>query len=235
MSSRPELRLDWCTHEAAKYAVENWHYSKSLPPPPHNLVGAWENGKYIGAVIFSRGANNNMLAPYGLKIIEGCELTRVALREHKTPVSRIIAIAIKFLKSRSPMLRLIVSYADPNVGHHGGIYQAGGWVYCGKSSSDVQYLAPDGKKWQSRMISERGWQKVYGEKRPVWKKSQCVAIKLEGKHRYLMPLDDEIRQCIEPLRKPYPKRVRSEDSGTAGNQSAGGGANPTRTLHNSSA
>lgn len=233
MNSRPELRLDWCTHEAAKYAVENWHYSRSLPPPPHNLVGVWEDGKYVGVIVFSRGANNNMLAPYGLKITQGCELTRVALRGHKTPVSRIIAIAIKFLKSRSPMLKLIVSYADPNVGHHGGIYQAGGWLYCGKSSSDVQYLAPDGKKWHSRMISERGWQKSYGEKRAVWKKSQCVAIKLDGKHRYLMPLDDEMRKRIELLRKPYPKRAGSAVSGTSSIQGGGGGATPTPALDSS--
>jgi hypothetical protein len=27
MSSKPVLKLDWCSHAAAKYAVEHWHYS----------------------------------------------------------------------------------------------------------------------------------------------------------------------------------------------------------------
>ena len=55
MSSRPELKLDWCTHAAAKYAVEKWHYSKRLPSTftKLNKVGAWENGTFIGAVVFS--------------------------------------------------------------------------------------------------------------------------------------------------------------------------------------
>ena len=34
----------------------------------------------------------------------------------------------------------------------------------------------------------------------------------------------------EPLRKPYPKRVRSDTDYTAGDQSAKGGSTPTRTL-----
>jgi hypothetical protein len=53
---------------------------------------------------------------------------------------------------------------------------------------------------------------------------------MPGKHRYLMPLDDAMREQIEPLRQPYPKRVRSADSGTSGDQPEGGGATPTRTL-----
>jgi len=230
MSSRPELRLNWCTHEAAKYAVENWHYSKSLPPPPHNLVGAWENGKYIGAIIFARGATGELLSPYGLTKTEGCELVRVALAEHITPVSRIVSIAIRFLKSRCPGLKLIVSFADPHQGHHGGIYQAGNWVYAGQSAPSSMYRDKCGKLWHERMISKTGKKKVFGKYRQVLRPTDCERIRMPGKHRYLMPLDDEIRQRIEPLRKPYPKRVRSEDSGTAGNQPVGGGAIPTRTL-----
>jgi hypothetical protein len=33
------------------------------------------------------------------------------------------------------------------------------------------------------------------------------------KHRYLMPLDNEMRAKIEPLRKPYPKRVKQAMTG----------------------
>jgi hypothetical protein len=29
--SKAILKLDWCSHEAAKYACENWHYSKCVP------------------------------------------------------------------------------------------------------------------------------------------------------------------------------------------------------------
>jgi hypothetical protein len=55
-------------------------------------------------------------------------------------------------------------------------------------------------------------------------------VKGSSKNRYLMPLDAEMKARIEPLRKPYPKRERSADSGTPGNQSGRGGATPTRSL-----
>lgn len=131
------LRLDWCSHEAAKYAVEHWHYSKSLPTPPLVKIGVWEDEKFIGCVMFSRGSNNNMLKPYSLSVTEGCELTRVALTTHKAPVSRIVSIALRMVRKEMCGLRLVVSYADPNKGHAGSIYQAGGWVYVGQTDGDV--------------------------------------------------------------------------------------------------
>lgn len=45
-----------------------------------------------------------------------------------------------------------------------------------------------------------------------------------------MPLDEAMKKQIEPLRKPYPKRVRSVDSDTSAIHAEIGGANPTRTL-----
>jgi hypothetical protein len=45
-----------------------------------------------------------------------------------------------------------------------------------------------------------------------------------------MPLDDDMRNKIKSLHKPYPKRVSSADSGTLGFQPRRGGAIPTDTL-----
>ena len=33
------LRLDWCSHDAAKYAVEHYHYSRSMPAGKTVKVG----------------------------------------------------------------------------------------------------------------------------------------------------------------------------------------------------
>lgn len=221
------LRLDWCDHKAAKYAVENWHYSKSLPTPPIVRVGVWESGKFIGCVLFSRGAAQHIGKAYNLPQTNICELTRVALSLHIAPVSRIVALAIKMLKKHCPELRLIVSYADPLQGHAGGIYQAGNWIYEGKRESTVEFLAPDGKRWHGRMISPTGRKRVYGQTRAVWKPEDCKKIVCEGKHKYLMPLDDEMRKQIAPLAKPYPKRLKEHDADTLG---IVGGATPTQTL-----
>jgi hypothetical protein len=206
MNSRPELKLDWCDHAAAKYAVEHWHYSRSLPTPPIVRCGVWECGRFIGCVLFSRGASSHLLRPYGLSTIEGCELTRVALNSHAAPVSRIVAIATRMMRKQNPGLRLIISFADPYRGHQGGIYQAGGWLYAGQTAPGKAYLAPDGKLWHNRMISPTGVRISYGEGMACWRPEQCRIIDLPGKHRYLLPLDDEMRTRVGPLAQPYPKR-----------------------------
>lgn len=232
MSGNATLRLDWCSHDAAKYAVEKWHYSKSLPPPPHNRVGVWERGEFIGVVLFSRGANNNLLKKYGLAQTEGCELTRVALAKHSAPVSRIVAIACKFLAKQSPGVRVVVSFADPSEGHHGGIYQALGWLYEGQTPPSIEYVAPDGKQWHGRMVKKKGWTVVYGKRRATWKPEQCRPVTMQGKHRYALALDASLRPLLESMRQPYPKRVK-HPSDALGHQSGEGGAAPTHALQTS--
>lgn len=229
MQTKINLKIDWATHEAAKYACENWHYSKTMPVYPIVKIGVWEDLKFIGVILFSRGASPDLLKPYGLTQYEGCELTRVALNKHKTEVSRILAISFKFLKKNSEKLRLIVSFADQSKGHHGGIYQASNWIYCGLSSPSVEYWK-NGKRWHHRLLSEKGFKILFGQKRKVPKPSECKKIKVPGKHRYLLPLDNEIRKRILPLAKPYPKRVTSKENVASGFQSEEGGVNPTVTL-----
>jgi hypothetical protein len=130
------LKLDWCTFKAAEYACKHWHYSKTIPASKLVKIGVWENNIFTGVIIFSRGANANLLKPYGLKVTEGCELTRIALNKHFHPVTKMVSIAVKMLKRFSPGLKLIVSFADSNQGHLGKIYQAGNWIYTGLKKVD---------------------------------------------------------------------------------------------------
>lgn len=111
------LEVNWCGYDAAKYACENFHYSKSVPAGKLVKIGAWEDGKFIGAVLFGRGANKSIGSPYGLSQTECCELVRVALTKHVSFVSEILSKAIKLLRQASPGLRLIVSYADIEQNH----------------------------------------------------------------------------------------------------------------------
>jgi hypothetical protein len=228
-----DLKIDWATHEAAKYACLNWHYSKSVPAGKLVKIGVWEQGRYIGAVVFGRGSNKAIGKPYGLSQTQAVELMRIALTAHITPVSRIIKIGMIFLKKNSPGLRLIISYADPREGHHGGIYQATNWFYVGESTGDASrnhpYKAPDGK-----LIH---WRTMSGILDRIGKPHTDAAANTLGyksmpfiaKHKYLYPLDPEMRKQIEPLRKPYPKRQASE-VGDGPDHGHSGGAAPTRTL-----
>ena len=196
------LLIDFCSHKAAKFACKTWHYSKSIPAGKLVKIGVWENQQFIGVVIFGRGANRNMLSPYGLKKNEGCELVRVALREHKTPVSRIVAIALKMLKKTNPNLKIVVSYADTVRGHHGGIYQAGNWIYIKKT--EQQNMLINGKVMHKKTLyASHG----HSAKHKLIEMGYTVGqINKGGKHCYVMPLDKTTRKRIEPLAKSYPKR-----------------------------
>lgn len=217
------LRLDWCSHEAAAFAVRHWHYSGTMPAGKAVYIGVWEDGTYIGTVIFALGANHHMAQSVGVGSLECAELVRVALRSHRAPVSRILAIAITLLRRQSPGLRMIVSYADPREGHHGGIYQAGNWLYLGQTPVGTHYTL------HGRLLHKRGFTgRTFGKaKRPV--PPGALRVKTPGKHKYAMPLDAAARTRITPLVKPYPLRVRSTENGAPA-PTGGGGVIPTRTL-----
>jgi hypothetical protein len=230
MPAKPELRVDWATHEASKHAVEKWHYSKRLPMPPLVKVGAWENKKFVGVFLFGRGANNSIGDQFGLDSTQACELVRVAFTKHATPISRVGAIAMKWLKKHSPGLRLIVSYADEEQGHHGGIYQAMGWVYVGRSQGGVEFFH-EGRWKHSREVMGG----AFGGARKVKDHLSLPKRKTRGKHKYLMPLDAEMKAKILSLSKPYPRRHASASSETVEHPSTVDGAAPIRTLNDSTA
>jgi hypothetical protein len=37
-----DLKVDFCSHEAAKYACEHWHYSRCVPASKLIKIGVWE-------------------------------------------------------------------------------------------------------------------------------------------------------------------------------------------------
>lgn len=222
------LRLDWCSHEAAKFAVLNWHYSKTMPVGKMVKVGVWEDEAFIGAIIFGLGGGGaGDGRSFGLaRNFQVAELERIALRAHRAPVTRIASIAIRMLTKQSPGIRLLVSYADPGAGHAGGIYQAGNWVFVGQTSDDWCMVDSNGKRYHSRIARDHV---QFGIPKTL-NVDGMTKVPLPGKLKYLYPLDDEMRARIAPLAKPYPKRVRSIGSDAAGVQLVEGGAIPTRTL-----
>jgi hypothetical protein len=132
-----DLKIDWCSFDAARFACENWHYSKCMPNCKAIKLGVWEDAVFIGAVVFGDGANKNAFTPYGLNQSQGCELVRVALNKHETPVTRIIKISLIFLRRKCPGVKLCISFADTEQGHHGGIYQGGGGSTLGRQSQPM--------------------------------------------------------------------------------------------------
>lgn len=176
---KPKLLIDWCSHKAAKFACENWHYSKCIPKSKLAKFGVWENDKFIGSIIYGVGATSSLVQRFGLQHYEGCELVRIALKNHVHEVTKMVSITLSLLKKKFTGLELVVSFADPEKGHEGKIYKAGNWIYSGRTQASDEYIYK-GKRWQGRSFrnSYKGM-----EKHPDVK-----IVKGSSKHRFLMPL-----------------------------------------------
>jgi hypothetical protein len=180
-----------CSHDAARFAVENWHYSKCLPSGKLIKFGVWEDGNFIGCVIISRGASPFLGKSLDLDQTEICELTRVAMTTHRVPVSQVVAVALAKLKESNPKMRAIVSFADPKEGHVGGIYKAGNWIYTGQSNEVIEYFI-DGR-WRHTKSVYHHPERTIAPKRVA-----------PSKYRYVYPLDKQMRRIVEKQRLPYP-------------------------------
>ena len=204
--STPLLRVAPCSAQAARFACDQWHYSHAFPAGRRSNYGVWEGDRFVGAVVFSRGACRWLGRAYGLAGHEVCELTRVALRSHEAPVTQIVSRALALLKESSPGLRLVVSFADPNAGHHGGIYQAGNWTYTGQSDAVTMFRDKYGRVWHPRQVSHNGRVVMFNRLAYNAKRSECTPLKVPGKHRYLMPLDRSMRRLVAKLAQQPPGR-----------------------------
>lgn len=227
------LRLDWCSHEAARYACEHWYSRPEMPVGKLAKLGVWDDRQFVGALIFGCGTGG--VSKIGERLGAGAfgtaELSRIALKSHSVEVSRIISIACKILHRAQPGLRLLLTYSDPAAGHHGGIYQGAGWTYIGKSASDSMYRDADGVMHHSRQVSASGWKMSRGRRQQVTRQGDCERIRLEPKHRYALGLDAEMRARLAEIAQPYPKRVRSDLADTPAVHVGEGDSNSTRTLH----
>lgn len=210
-------RLAWVEWTTIVYACRHWHYAGQVPAGRLMGLGVWEGERFVGVIVFGRGSTPNIGKPYGLEQGAVCELVRVALRDHVTPVSRMLAVGMKLLKRRCPGLRLIISYAAAEEGHYGGIYQAGGWFYEGPMDSHRFEV-------RGKIVHPRSLGSKYGRHDIEFLRKMVdpdVRV-LRGlvRHKYLMPLDAGMQLVAEGKAKPYPKkselRAKQAMAGTTG-------------------
>ena len=195
-----KLLIAPCDAKAARHAVMHWHYSKKMPIGRLLKYGIWEDGQFIGAMLFGRGASSSYGHAFGLEHNEVCELVRVAMTNHTTPVTRCIAIAVKQIKKTQPGLRLILSYADPDAGHTGTIYRAGAWVYLGLTDSKTKYLV-DGQWVHQREVTSGAFG---GVKRYTQAQMDSFPSKKTApKHKFGMALDDEMQALLQTMKVDY--------------------------------
>jgi len=93
---------------------------------------------------------------------------------------------------------IIVSFADPNNGHNGYIYQATNFLYTGVSSNSIQYEYPDGKEFHFKNFRHKKhsttFQKEVGKTKDQISNQDIIDFydlskkNIKGKHRYIQVL-----------------------------------------------
>lgn len=105
-------------------------------------------------------------------------------------LTQAISAAVDFLRDLEKPDAL-VSYADPNVGHSGGVYRAASWIYHGQCGKTRMYKKGEqtvarrafhsGKKsLRKSEIEALGWREIYQP----------------GKHRFVKPLTRRARRAL---------------------------------------
>tara|TARA_Y100000114_G_scaffold122380_1_gene117694 strand:- start:918 stop:1571 length:654 start_codon:yes stop_codon:yes gene_type:complete len=214
------LKLAWIDHASAKKAVFRWHYSRRMPIGKLAKIGVFENDKFIGCVIYGRGASPKVLSKEANLDCnsEFVELVRVALDKHENPVTKIISISIKLLKRKNPNLKAIVSFADTKQGHLGKIYQAGNWIYTGLGSVGSNSYFVFGKETHQRTIGQnylkpfkeycdKGFEGTFHDWLIEYVDPNIRIIKSSPKFKYIYPLNEETRNVVLKHKKGYPKEI----------------------------
>ena len=191
-------------HETARIPCEQWHYAGMMPSSFSYTYGVWESGRYRGALLFG-----NTVASNGHTLIVGMvpqqvkELLRIALNGHDAPLTRIISMALALFKRDAPEVELLISYADPDVGHHGGIYQAASWIYVGKSARKRVYVVK-GERLHNRTVRHR-WATEDMEWIRRYVDPDATQRLLPPKHKYAFGLNRRVKKQLATMALPYPK------------------------------
>lgn len=166
--------------KAAQDAIINHHYTHSVPAGKSHYV---KFGDAI--VVWSIPANRNLQ-----RFIMGntgtlWELSRLWAPDghDKNLLTQAISRAAKLLAAIE-QVDCLVSYADPNVGHHGGVYRAASWIYHGKSEEVRVY-----KDGTGQSISRRAFHSgPKGLRKAEIEALGYTEFKLPGKERFVRPL-----------------------------------------------
>ena len=141
--------------------------------------GLFDQDEIIGCVCYSVPASYTLC-----KGVCGEQYKKDVLELSRLVIVNSLKNAASFLVAKSICMmenQVLVSYADPNVGHVGYVYQATNWIYTGQGNSEPCWLHPKTKQVISktrRHIDQKA------EKLGLnWK--DLIKQPQEGKHRYV--------------------------------------------------
>lgn len=174
--------------------IEKHHYTRSVPSGKAVYL-AFEDA----LVVFAIPANKNISRWLLGRDNAVWELARLwAPDGHRANLlTEALSHAVSAFHRQHPEVEALVSYADPNAGHQGGVYRAASWVVLGQCEESRAYRGPGGEVVSRRAFhsGKRSLRKAEIEARGY------VQLKLPGKFRFAKGLTRKARRDIAKRQK----------------------------------
>jgi hypothetical protein len=153
------------------------HYLHRWPGVVVLILAAYRDSLPVGCIVFALPPRETMKR---YKVSLAWELARLYLLDSEPFNSEtwLIAKAFKWIKKHFPKVELIVSYADPSVGHQGVIYKAANFEIDGKTDQE--------RKTPRFDYSVEG--KIYSRRSHVPEGSVITRVPRVSKFRYIYRL-----------------------------------------------
>lgn len=172
----------------------------------------------VGTVVFGPTAGANVARSVSSLLNHSnlWELKRLWVADElgKNTESWVIGQCLKYIKQHHSEIKCLISYADPDAGHIGTIYQATNWLYQDierpKGTSGYIVSFDGGTKWQhSRTLFNKYGTFNYNKLVEVLPRPFKIK-ELSVKERYIYPLGSKVekKNLIKSLNYPiigYPK------------------------------
>jgi hypothetical protein len=190
----------------------NVHYAHRIPSISY-AYGLFKNGELVGVVTYGKPPAATQRAGVCGKELSShvLELNRLCLVNNKrNEASQLVSASLRML----PKPAVILSYADPDQGHVGYIYQATNFLYCGLTAKRSNWMVKGMEHLHSQTIAD----KYRGVKNPA------KAIRAEHgdnfylmdrprKHRYIYLTGSKtqkkvFKRALKYKQEPYPKITR---------------------------
>ena len=190
--------------------VKKYHYSRRMPSAVQLCYGVSSGTELVACCIFSNAT--------GRWETDMWELTRlVRTPDLRYQLSALISKALGHIR-HAGLTDLIVSFADSEEDHHGGIYQACSWMYSGRRDERLDGFNVDGKFLPARTANAvhgtSSAKKLVDKLKSSGKAGHVVPHVDTGKHCYWKALTkDGMKKALAVgLRSlPYPKPMLTDD------------------------
>ena len=154
----PSLWLEEIPLEIAAEFVLRHHYSKVMPKQTKLVLGLHKGkeGPLVGVITFGWGVRPQetirRLFP-SLKTKDYFEIGKMCVHdsEPKNTESRLLSLAMNWIKKNRPGIKLIFTWADALWGKPGYVYQAANFYYGGFIWTDV-YMDAEGRRFHPRQL-----------------------------------------------------------------------------------